>query len=153
MKTSAWLGIMGASALSAAMLSGCASNDEPQYTTPPPTQSRVVVEPPPRRAAPPPPQARVERPMPTPGENPLTPRPGPDFNWIPAQRDAKGFLVPGHWEYTGPVRHNQVWVPRHRVNGQWVVGEWREVRPPRAGMTYVPGHYGPDAIWIDGYWE
>jgi hypothetical protein len=133
-------------------LNGCASNDEPEY---PPAETAVIVEPrprpmPPRHARP---QARVEQPAPARGQQPLTPKPGPEFEWIPAHRDATGFLVPGHWQYTGPARHNQAWVPRHRENNQWVNGKWVEVTPPQVGMKYVPGHYGPDATWVEGYWE
>ncbi len=48
----------------------------------------------------------------------------------------------------------QVWVPGHRaVDGHWVPGHWRVLRPKSLDAIWVPGHYSPENRWIPGHWR
>ena len=74
----------------------------------------------------------------------------------PAEAEAARRPVPPASVQVAPAK---VWVPAHRAwsvqLGRFITvsGQWQA--PPRAGMTWIPGHYegrGHNRRWVSGRW-
>jgi hypothetical protein len=74
----------------------------------------------------------------------------PGYVWIEGHADAEGQWVPGYWRPQGDPARSKVWVAGYWMDGAWHAGRWMT---PKAGRTWISGHYNPRGSFVPGHWR
>jgi len=74
----------------------------------------------------------------------------PGYTWIPGHADGEGNWIPGYWRPGEVPGRGKVWEAGYWLDGNWHPGRWMT---PRAGRSWMPGHYTARGRLVPGHWR